>query len=450
MAFVKRKKALNLVGFLFIFCAFFPSYSESAKKSLILLPEKTQPSSPSSFIDKNHLSYQAELAYLKAESDFLNKNIAEGLQHLKTALIFDPKSLPLRERLADTYKEEGLLTEALFIYRQLQEEFQDQPRLNKKMMDCYALNELHQPALKHNLYLIEKDPSDLLLSIQKAVLLMKKEDWTESLKTLQSLESQDSSVLIKAQAILLEAYIFAVQGRQQLAIKKSDQLLEFSVYDQELALQISSFYKTIGQREKAITYLQNFQQEYGPSKAVSSILFDELSQLGDYKQAYNYIQQLESLGSMDEQHYFYSAIYLMEHKRYRLAIPYLKDLTHINPSHGYYYYLLALSYRKSDKTEEALQAYRRVPASSPHFLLSQLELVDLWQKQGNYKDSFSLLERLSFEGSVSVPAVSIYSQSLWKAGQMKKAIEVLNKALEQKPMSKELLKLRNSYSNQAL
>ena len=223
-------------------------------------------------IDKSYLEYQASLAYLKAEVAFLENQTETALEYLKTARVFSSTpSLHLRERQADFYKKEGLLTEAVYHYKKLaQERHKDNKRLQTKLMECYVLNGLYPMALEENKKLLEKEPDSSLFWLQKAVLLMSQKKWGESLKIFQHILSHNQTLKETAQAVLFQSYVLTKLNRGEEALESFNRLLELEGTDEQTSLSAAGLYKKIGKKRWAVAYLKKFQKERGFTKAVSS------------------------------------------------------------------------------------------------------------------------------------------------------------------------------------
>ena len=446
MGSLKDKQHFNIVGLLFLGSFFISCQSLNHIKSLNVKPSDEQMAS-SPLIDKSYLEYQASLAYLKAETAFLEHQTETALEYLKTAQIFSSTpSLHLRERQADFYKKEGLLTEAVYHYKKLEQEHKDKRRFQTKLIECYVLNGLYSMALEENKKLLEKEPDSSPLWFQKAILLMSQKKWDESLKIFQHILSQNQTLKETAQAFLFQSYVLTKLNREEEALERFDRLLELDITDEQTSLSIAGLYKKIGKERWAVAYLKKFQEERGQTKAVSSFLFDTAFSAENWKEAFYYTQQLEDLGELVKKYRFYKVIYLMELRKYEKAVPYLVDLISENPSQGQYHYMLAVSYKENQKWEKATQAYQKVPVSSPYFLLSRLQLAGLWQKQGQSQESLKLLKKLVFETTKMSPkVVFFYVKSLWKLGHKKSAVSVLTLALKKDPLNQDLFNLREAY-----
>ncbi|MBC6414948.1 MAG: hypothetical protein GDA46_00935 [Bdellovibrionales bacterium] len=437
------KQSLFFVFLLFFSSSFFIScQSLKAQKDLNLKSS----SKHSIVVDKSYLEYQSNLAYLKAEMAFLEGQSEKALEYLKTAKLFSiTDSFHLKERQADFLKEEGLLTEALYHYKELEKDDENKKRIQIKLMECYVLNKLYSMALEENKKLIEKDPKNFVFLFQKAILLISQKKWEESLKVFQNLLAYNPALDEKIQTLLFQSYVLTELNREKEVLKTWKNLFKLDLVDEATSMKLANFYKKIGKTNWAMAYLKKFQKERGVTPKVSLLLFELAFFSNKWKEAFYYTQQLEDLGVLTNQHRLYKVLYLKELKKYEDVIPYLEDLVATNPTHGQYRYMLAVIYRKTERWNKAIHAYQKIPFSSSYFLLSQLQLATLWQKQGQYKESLKLLKRLSFGEEMNPQAVFVYAESLWKIGNKKQAVSVLTLALKEDPHNLELLQLRASY-----
>ena len=419
--------------------------SVSRTLSLKMHKNKAQQMPKSPVIDKNYLEYLADSAYLKAETAFLENKTQHALEHIKTAQIFLGEAHFI-ERKADFYKKEGLLTTAIYYYKKLLKKYGEQSRIQKKIMECYVLNDLNHLALKENEKLLQKETESFLLWFQKSILLIGEKRWEESLKVFQRLLSKDRTLDEKAQILAFQSYVLSQLHQEAEALVAYHQLLALNFPQESVVLRIAELYKKIGKESWAIFYVSQYQIKKGITKYNSSFLFDVAFSTGDWKQAFLQTKNLELLGNLETEHRFYRAFYLGELQKHDRSIPYLKDLLSETPKKGQYQYMLAVSYAKSNQLEQALKTYKEISLSSPYFLVSRLEQARLLEKQGKYKKSLSLLKALAFGKTISPSAVHEYAKSLWRLGDRKKALFVLTSALKQIPNNSELLSLKATYS----
>ena len=432
----KRCRFFSLAFFSLYVLVFFllPSHSLRAD-------EKKPP-----VIDKDYLEYSATSAYLKAETAFLEEDTQSALEYLRTAQIFSGNSFHLLERKADFYKKEGLLTEALHHYRKSIEKYGEQPRIQKKIMEAYVLNELNDLALKENEKLLQKEPDSFLLWFQKSLILMGEKKWDKSLKVFQHLLSQELSLEKASQVLAFQSYVFTQLDKKLSALKSYQSLLALDFPEEVIALRIADLYRKMGKEGWAMDYVSQFQTKKVITKYNSYFLFDVAFSAGDWVQAFQQTENLEALGNLKKHHRFYKALYLSESQKYDRAIPYLKDLLSEDPKKGQYQYMLAANYAKSHQMEQALITYKKISETSPFFLVSRLDLAQLLEQQGEHEKSLSLLKSLAFGKTVRPLVVSEYAKSLWKLGERKQALFVLTTALEKFPFHLELLSLKASYS----
>lgn len=401
----------------------------------------------SPIIDKNYFEIQADIAYLKGEEAFFKRDTTKALRHFKKALLFAPHSLHLQKRLAEIYEQEGLFAEALRLYKKLSKAGVNHKSLHQKISSIYSLAGLNKKALENYQALLKKEPNNFSLWLEKALLLIKQENWPEALKSLRTAEEKASRPEEQVQVILSQSYIFASLQDFPKSLKNMKKLAGLPIYREDLILQISDFYKSLGQNALAIHSLESFQNRQGLTKWVSKSLLDLYISSADWKKALQQIERAQALGYFEEQHYFYMALLLIEKKNYDRALIFLKDLVTKNPKQGQYLYFLALTFERKKEWRKALKFYNQVSESSPMFLLAKLQVSQALKHIGRAKESFSLLEKLAFpkEEGLSLQALLLYAESLWDSGHRKKALHVLTKGLNQQPFHTELLFLRGLY-----
>ena len=442
-SFLGTKKNIKFFGVIIFSCISCQSLNQTRK------PIKTglQKDSTSIIIDNSYFEQQAVTNYLKAESAFFESDFTTALNYFKIAKLFVPQSTHFQKRIAELYEKEGLLSLAISEYKNLIKTFHKKEIL-AKLTDLYALQRLDNKALEQNDLLLTQDPHSFPLTLKKAILLIQQENWKTALKALKKAEKQAVLLEETIQSLLFRAYIFAKQEKTEDSLKIIRQIKKLDFPEEKLVLKIADFYKNFD-KELARLYLEDFQRQKGITPATSTALLEEAIFSKNWEKAMCHIQQLKDLGQMEEQHYFYSALFFLKEKQYNKATPYLKDLLNQQPQNGHYNYLLALNYEKNQQWPKAIKTYQKVPFHSPYFLVAHLQLAQLWQQQGEYQKSFELLNHLAFNKPASPQAVLLYAESLWNTGNKKQAVNVLTKALQYHPDHLDILFLRGFYFKQS-
>ena len=410
---------------------------------------KQNPSAPQS-IDKNDFETRADSFYLKAETAFFTGDNTKALKYFKKALLYAPDSFHLWTRIADIYEQEGLFAEALSHYRKLLQKTGTNNRLYEKLTDIYALSGLNEKALEQHQQLLNQEPDNFSLWFKQALLLIRQEDWTSALKALNTAETKKHQLEEKIQLILSQAYILNKLDDKAKSLKTMNKLADLQIHNEELALKIAGFYKSLNQNLLALSYLEDFQKKQGFTKEVSKTLLDYYISFEKWDEAIRQMKKIQVLGQLENYHYFYMAVLLIEKQNYDQALAFLKDLIAKEPQNGQYLYLLASVYEHKKDWLKALEIYRRVHSSSPHFLMAGLNSARVLSRMGQKQSSLNLLKKLSFseDGDCSPQALLIYAESLWNSGNKKKALLVLTKGLNRKASHEDLLFLRGFYRKQ--
>ena len=404
------------------------------------------PENSSPIIDKNYFEMLADSSYLKGEEAFFEGDNTKALEQFKKALLFAPSSLYLQKRVAEIYESEGLFAEALKHYKFLARATTQNKEFIQKISSIYMINGLNNKALKNHQLLLRKEPDNFSLHLEQALLLLKQQAWSETLKALKTAKTKAVRSEEKVQVILSQSYVFANLQDFAKSLKTMDKLTHFTINREDLILKIADFYKSLGQNSLALDYLENFQIRQGLTRSVSKSLLDLYIVSANWKKALRQMEQAQASGFFEDQNHFYTALLLMEKQNYDRALVFLKDLVNKNPKQGQYLYFLALAYERKKEWQKALSFYSQVPMSSPMFLTAKLQSSQTLRHIGRKQESFALLKKLAFpKKGISPQALLLYAESLWNSGYKKKALHALTKGLVYKPFHTDLLFLRGFY-----
>ena len=400
-----------------------------------------------SVIDKNHFVFRSDSAYLKGEMAYFEENSGKALKYFKEALLFNPHSIYLHQRIAAIYEKEGLFAEALYYYQTLKTKKKQNAESQKKLTELYRLTHLYKKAFENQKEYLQKYPERFSAWFEQTLLLSYQGRWEEALKALDQADQKALSSEQKSRTLLPRAYILAKLQRPAEVLNILKQLENTAYKTEEFAITIADFYKSLGQPSLAIQYLETIQKTQMETGLISKVLLKHYLSKSKWKQALQQIRNIETLGQLEEPHYFYMALLYLEKKNYAKAMAYLKDLLMKTPKQGQYLYLLAFAYEKKQKWFLALQTYNQIGKFSPHFLSAQLQIAHVWKQIGQKERSFALLKKLSFptEGKARPHPILLYAESLWDSGYEKQALTLLTKSLKLIPSHPDILFLRGLY-----
>lgn len=457
------KKILKLFGIFFIFFSCFSCQNLNRSKKAdrtnvyIDIDRKNHQAqqtknfylkrTASQLIDQNYFEVKADFYYLKAERAFFSADNTKALQFFKRALLFAPYSVQLQKRLADIYKQEGLLTEAFRIYRDILQRSGQNKEIHQELTDIYIFQGMFDRALAKHQYLLNQEPDSFSLWFKQALLFASQKNWDSAIKALETAESKAFSLQERFQALLYQSYIFIKSKNTSRALKIMNSLQALQIPEREdLVLKTADLYQSLGQTEKGIDYLEDFQKQYGVKSFISKVLFDHYISSENWDKALSKLYQIQSLGQLENHHYFYMAMFFIKRKNYDSALLFLKDLRAKNPKNSQYIYLQAFVQEKRKNWLKAIKLYNQVENSDSQFLSAQIQSALLFQNLGQNRKSLSLLKKLSFsEEGYKPQALLFYAESLWNLGYKKKSIHVLTKALGKHPLHTDVLFLRGYY-----
>ena len=404
------------------------------------------PTQNNQVLDSSYLQMQADSFYLKGERAFSNEQWDEGIRFLKQALLYNPKSVHLRQKLAEHYTTAGLWAEATVQYEVLLKHNPLLHSIRRRLVEIYAFNDLTREALKHYKTLLKENPDNFSVLFQYALLLMKDRKWPQALKAIKTANETATEDDQKVKILLAEISIYGQLNRPRLQKKRLAQASSLQPDQEDLALKLAWLHTQFGKPHLAINVLQDYQRRENRSVPVTQALVDLFMVLNEKTKARHQLLKLKELGALDLNRFFYLAALLIEQGEYEQAIPFLKDLL-IRPSpfKNRFHYLLGAVYEKQGKNSLAFKEYKNIPPKNGYFVPAQIKQAQILRKQGQDSKALALLKPIIFTSQDTPRALFLYTHLLWKKQEKKKTLNILTKGLKRFPKNRDLLFLRGLY-----
>ena len=423
-----------------------PGSQNSKQRDIKIDPLRIFPKQHNQVLDSSYLRIQADSLYLKGERAFSRKQGDKGIRFLKQAILYNPKSVHLRRKLAEYYTKSGLWAEASVQYEALLKQDPLLHSLRRRLIEIYAFNDLTQAALKHYKILLKKKPENFPVLFQYALLLMKDKKWPQALKALKKAGRKAVEANQKVEILLAE---ISVYGNLYLPEQQKKRLAEarFLQPDREdLALKLAWLYTQFGKSTEAINVLKDYQRRQHQSIIVTQSLADLFMVLNKKMEAREQLLKLNELGVLDSNRFFYLAALLIEQEEYKQAIPYLQDLLiHPSPFTGHSRYLLGTVYEKQGQSSKALKEYKNISRESAYFVSARIRQAQILREQGRDSKALNLLKPVIFTSGNIPQALLLYTHLLWKKNQKNKSLNILTEGLKHFPQNRDLLFLRGLY-----
>ena len=388
----------------FALCLFLISWPAAAKNQVL---------------DSAYLQVQADSFYLKGERAFFKKRGDEGVRFLKRAILYAPRSVHLRQKLAEYYTESGLWAEAAVQYEALLKQNPHLHSLRRRLIEIYAFNDLTRDALKHHKVLLKGNRNSFPLRLRYALLLMKDRQWPQALQALQKAGKKAVEANQQVEILLAEISVYGNLNRPQQQKKRLAEAGFLRPDREDLALKLAWLYTQFGNPAEAVHVLRDYQQRQRRSVPVTQSLADLFMVLNEKPEALRQLLKLKEWGALNLNRFFYLAGLLIERGEYKQAIPFLQDLLiHPSPFTDQSRYLLGTVYEKQKRFFPALKEYKNIPRKSAYFVPARIRQAQILREQGAGFQGINPVKTGYFcLGNLPSGSVALHSSSLEKKAQ---------------------------------
>ena len=232
-------------------------------------------------IDHYYLQNQSDLHYIKGEQYSKKLLHTKAISSFKEALIFNPRSMVLRIRLAEELLSGGQNLEA---YELLQVLHTEQPK-NKKIQlylaEFYKKHQLHKKALNEYNEILKQNPKDSQTLYQKAFLHFHQSEYKQAERILKELkDDMPENDLYKL--YYLQAQIYRKKNQPDLAFSALKKVVSLQPQFLLPILDMFFTYAETNYSHKLIPILEEYQENIGSQPQVS-LLLAHLYQQHNYK-----------------------------------------------------------------------------------------------------------------------------------------------------------------------
>ena len=390
-----------------------------------------------------YLQIQADTFYLKGERAFSLGEKHKGIGFFKQAVLYDPRSIRLRQRLAEGYTSVGLWAEAVAQYEALLKEVPVLHSVRRRLAEIYALNDLSRPADEHYKILLSMAPESFPLLSQYARFLAQEKEWLKALEILKIAREKAPGVNQKVETLLMESSIYGLLGfprRQKdlLALAPAEK-----PYRVDLILKIARRYVQFGETARAVRTLKDYHSRNSHSVETVRALADLSTALNQKAETRRWLLKLRELGELDFKRHFYLSALLSEQGDYGPARFLLQDLLNHSFSRAdSARYLLGAVYEKQGEPLSALKEYGNIPSHSAYFVRARIQQAQILQNQGRDSKALNVLKPVIFARQHGPRALLLYTQLLWKKRKKQQTLKILTEGLKYFPQNRDILFLR--------
>ena len=418
-------------------------------------------------LDHHYLQSQADWHYIRGEGKSSQGFHQQAIEAFKSALVYRPHSFFLQFRLIDEYFQAKLYLEAFKQCTSLLKKWPDNHALHLKMGKIYEKNLMYNKALVEYSWVLRKKPYHIEALYRKGLLYINKGESALARPFFVTLSQIGKKDLHKIH------YLLARINKQEGQVQKFLFHLKKSLYFQPdflaPAMELFSFYQQGGEREKAISVLEDFYENSGFYPQVSLILFRFYAEKGHWGKAIGYFEPFVSAHPENWMLQAHLAWMWGQKKEYGKAISVLEKIVATYPRvSSHIYTLYASLFERKKNFSKALEILSQASKIFPEnvdilfykgFVYDQSGQTDQaikWMKavlkiDTNHVEALNHLafvyaeinENLESAEKMVVKALSLSPNDsyildtagwvFFKRGKTEKALEYLKRAYQSKP-----------------
>lgn len=402
-----------------------PDYSEEAKAPVV---------------DSVHLSSQADYHFTMGETLSYAGLSARAIEEYKLTLVYDPKSVHVRLRLAAEYVRMGMITEAVEQSETAVEMAPGNVDAHMMLGGLYSGMKMYETAIEQFQAILKAEPGHPEAAVYLGALMAEQRHYSQAVEYFQAL-SKNPKFEEKEKAYYYMGRIRAEQGKEHYteALKLYNKALELQPEYPEAAVALANLLRLKGQDSAAADLLKSFQDKFGPDREMSRQLSQYYLEREDFNRA---LEQLEVLDSFERDNLnikIQIALILIEQKKYEAAAVRLEDILQQSPDSEKVRYYLGAVYEEMKRPDLALLHYRKIPPTSSYYPEAIVHSAHLLKTTDRMAGAVALIESAIVQQEDVPQLYAYYATLLDDQKNYQKAVTMLTAAVERFPNNTQLL-----------
>lgn len=398
-------------------------------------PEGTAPA----VMDDAYLSSQADYHFTMGETLSYEGQSARAVEEFKTTLIYDPKSIHVRLRLAAEYVRMGTITEAVEQGEIAVEMAPQDVEARMLLGGLYSGLKMFDPARAQFAEILKINPEHGEAAIYLGALLAEQKKFEESIKYFEAL-AKNHNFGETEKAYYYIGRVRSEQGGEHLdeAEKAFGKALDIKPEYPEAAVALAMLYRAENKEKQMEALLKSYQEKFGPEHEMARQLSHYYLEKEKFDSA---LEQLEIVDSFERDNLnikIQIALILIEQKKYEQAAVRLEDVLQQAPESDKVRYYLGAVYEEINRPDLAVMHYKKIPANSTYFAEAVVHSAHMLKTAGHLAKAVDLIEN-GIKQQEDVPQLyAYYATLLDESKAFKKAVTMLTGAVEKFPTNTQL------------
>ena len=406
--------------------------------SLMTPPDYSANKSP--LLDDAYLSSQADYHFTMGETLSYEGQSNRAVEEYKLTLVYDPKSVHVRLRLAAEYVRMGMTTEAIEQGEIAVEMAPENISARMLLGGLYSGLKTFDPARKQFEAILDKEPGHPEAAIYLGALLAEERRYDDSIKYFESL-AQNKAFADTERAYYYIGRVRSEQGAARFADaeKAFAKALQIKAEYPEATVALASLYRAQGKGEQMETLLKSYQEKFGPEREMARSLSHYYLDKEQFEKA---LDQLEILDGFERDNLnikIQIALIMIEQKRYEQAAIRLEDVLQQAPESDKVRRYLGAVYEEIGKFELAMVHYKKIPAGSTYYPEAVVHIANMQKQSDRLEDAIITVEQALKQVDDAPELYAFLATLLDEAKAYKKAAVMLTAAVAKFPANTQLM-----------
>jgi tetratricopeptide (TPR) repeat protein len=409
-----------------------PRYFDSAMNDRNRAPASMQ--LPKTFdgetpvIDTAHNQAEADFLFIKADLDSLAGRTAESIENLKSALVYDPQSSVLMQKLSIEYYRKGQARDSLY-WAEKANAISSRRDLLLLLAGLHSSTKGYDKAVSIYEGLLKKDSTDHEVRLYLGAVYSEQKNYKKALEQFNFVATNKNPSTYLAHYYLARVYL---EQSEKLNTTKVEAELRKSIAAKPEFFDAVSMLGQIIQKdkgqEKAIQFYADVQKQRGPFAKLAEVLSQYYIEKGDYDKAYEQLEVLDASADDQIQVKLKMALILIDKKAFDVAIEKLNEILLLAPESDKVRFYLSAVYEEKRMFQKAFDQYMLIGKESTYFEESRTHAAYLSKILGNSDRGLKIISEIAENKVTNIQTYLLKAQLFEEAKQFDKSIEVIQLA----------------------
>ena len=383
-----------------------------------------------SVVDTAHNQAEADYLFLKSDLQTQAGLSTESIDSLKAALIYDPNSATLMQRLAVEYYKKNQLQQSMEYAERAMAIAPESREINLLIGGLYTTTKMYEKAEKIYLTLLKKDKDDDEAMLYLGAVYSEMKNYIKSMQSFRFLAKKTDY----ASRHMAHYYLARVmlEQNQKTAVEQAQKELTASLKIKPDFYESISLLGQLIQKKSGLVLAYKFyeahQKKYGPIAKLAEILSQYYIEKNQYDKAYEQLEIIDASADDLVQVKLKMALILIDKKMFEPAEVKLKEILAFAPESDKVRFYLSAVYEEKKDFENAIVEYSKITKDSSFFQEARLHAAYLSRLLGRTDKAITLLQESVAIKSESSQNYFLLAQLFEDQQEFTKAVDVLNKA----------------------